>query len=137
MLNVIVSILIYDIWFYISHLILHTKYFYKYHKEHHKNKINLVFTDTFVGSWFEHVFQGIGMFLPYIYIKYTILECILTLTFLNIRGMLRHDYRCSWLVGNHHLIHHLHFNYNYGEYWIDYICGTEWYNCKNIYLQEN
>jgi sterol desaturase/sphingolipid hydroxylase (fatty acid hydroxylase superfamily) len=41
-------IISYDIWFYISHLILHTKYLYKYHKEHHKNKTKLIFTDTYI-----------------------------------------------------------------------------------------
>lgn len=49
--------------------------------------------------------------------------------------MLRHDYRCSWLIGNHHLIHHMHPNYNYGEYWLDYLFNTEWHKCKEIYLR--
>ena len=34
--------------------------------------------------------------------------------------MVRHDYRCVWLIGNHHK----YYNCNYGEYWIDYWCGT-------------
>ena len=38
-LKIIFSIFCYDIWFYISHLILHHEYVYKYHKKHHK-KIN-------------------------------------------------------------------------------------------------
>jgi sterol desaturase/sphingolipid hydroxylase (fatty acid hydroxylase superfamily) len=136
MLKIIISIISYDIWFYISHLILHTKYFYKYHREHHKNKINLVFTDTYVGHWFESFFQGLGVFIPYLLgLKYTILQFIITIVFLNIRGMMRHDYRCTWIIGNHHLIHHLYPNYNYGEYWIDYIGNTEWYKCKKIYLE--
>jgi sterol desaturase/sphingolipid hydroxylase (fatty acid hydroxylase superfamily) len=103
---------------------LHTKYFYKYHKEHHKNKINLIFTDTYVGHWFESLFQGIGMFFSYLFFKYFFGELLVSLAILNIRGMLRHDHRGTWLIGNHHLIHHQYPNYNYGEYWIDYLGGT-------------
>jgi len=122
--NILLSIIGYDVWFYISHLILHTKYLYIYHKEHHKNKINLVFTDTYVGHVLEGPFQGIGLFIPYLFYNYTILEFIITLILVNMRGMLRHDYRFTWLIGNHHLLHHQYPNYNYGEYWIDYICKT-------------
>jgi sterol desaturase/sphingolipid hydroxylase (fatty acid hydroxylase superfamily) len=124
MFNIFLSIIGYDIWFYISHLILHTEYFYIYHKEHHKNKTNLVFIDTYVGHVLEGPFQGIGMFIPYLYYKYTIYEFIITLILVNIRGMLRHDHRCVWIIGNHHLLHHKYPNYNYGEYWIDYMCDT-------------
>jgi len=124
-IKVFLSIISYDIWFYISHLILHTEYFYKYHKEHHKNKINLIFTDTYVGHILEGPFQGIGMFFPYLFFNYTLSELIISLAILNIRGMMRHDYRCSWLIGNHHLIHHQYPNYNYGEYWIDYLAKTK------------
>jgi sterol desaturase/sphingolipid hydroxylase (fatty acid hydroxylase superfamily) len=28
------------------------------------------------------------------------------------------------LVGDHHLIHHQYPNYNYGEVWLDQLCGT-------------
>lgn len=130
MINIILSIIGYDIWFYISHLILHTKYFWRYHKEHHKNKLKLVFTDTYVGHILEGPFQGIGIFFPYIYIKYSTYEFIISLIIINIRGMLRHDYRCSWIIGNHHLLHHEYINYNYGEYWIDYL-GKTLLNKKN------
>jgi sterol desaturase/sphingolipid hydroxylase (fatty acid hydroxylase superfamily) len=40
--------------------------------------------------------------------------------------MLRHESNkyAVYIIGNHHLLHHKYPNYNYGEYWIDYICGT-------------
>ena len=47
-----------------------------------------------------------------------------SLYFCSIRGFMRHDNRCIWLIGNHHILHHKYPNYNYGEYWIDSICGT-------------
>ena len=37
-----------------------------------------------------------------------------------------HDKRCVFLVGDHHLIHHKYLKYNYGEYWLDYIFGTQY-----------
>jgi len=124
MINILLSIIGYDIWFYISHLMLHTQYLYIYHSEHHKNIINLTFLDTYVGHVLEGPFQGIGMFLPYLFYSVNFLEWIIILLLLNIRGMLRHDFRCAWLIGNHHLLHHQYPKYNYGEFWIDYLCGS-------------
>jgi sterol desaturase/sphingolipid hydroxylase (fatty acid hydroxylase superfamily) len=47
--------------------------------------------------------------------------------------MLRHDNRFSWLIGNHHLLHHKYVKYNFGEYWIDCLCGTNYPN-QNEYI---
>ena len=44
--------------------------------------------------------------------------------YMNIRGLLRHDDRGNFAFGNHHMLHHKYIQYNYGEYWIDYLCGT-------------
>ena len=38
--------------------------------------------------------------------------------------MMRHDDRFTWLIGNHHLLHHKYPQYNYGEYWLDWLGGT-------------
>jgi len=123
MINILISILSYDIWFYLSHIILH-KYLYKYHREHH-TKVNPNFIDTYHGHPFESIFQGIGFLFPFIIYSYTISNILVILAFLNIRGMMRHDERCIFLIGDHHLLHHKYPNYNYGEYWIDTICGTK------------
>jgi len=124
MLNIILSILSYDIWFYISHLLLHTKYLYKYiHYKHHTIK-NPTFLDTYVGHHLEGVFQGIGMFFPFIWFCYTFYEVAFILLYLNIKGMLRHDHRIIHLVGDHHINHHKYPNYNYGEIWLDWLCGS-------------
>ena len=122
MLNILASILSYDIWFYLSHIILHRS-LYMYHREHHVNT-RPKFLDTYVGHWTESPFQGAGMFFPFVVFHYSALDVILILTFLNARGMMRHDDRFVFLVGDHHLIHHLHPQYNYGEYWLDWLGGT-------------
>jgi len=123
MIYVLASILSYDIWFYISHLILHTRSVYKYHKEHHQY-VNPHFLDAYKGHIVESVFQGVGIFFPLIVLPYNVTELCIALLFVNIRGMMRHDERCVYLIGNHHLLHHLHPSYNFGEYWIDYLFGT-------------
>jgi lathosterol oxidase len=123
MFTILLSILSYDIWFYTSHVLLHTPYLYKYHKLHH-SKIEPEFLDTYLGHSFESIFQSIGTFIPFLVYKYNMIDLIIILVFLNIRGMLRHDKRGIWIVGDHHLLHHKYQQYNYGEYWIDYLCGT-------------
>ena len=44
------------------------------------------------------------------------------------RGYMRHDHRYSFLIGNHHLLHHKNPKYNFGEYWIDSLFGTKYPN---------
>ncbi len=84
----------------------------------------LTWKDTYVAHWIESPFQGIGMFVPYLLYKYSWLDTFLILAFLNVRGMMRHDRRFIWLVGDHHLIHHKDGKYNFGEVWIDSLGGT-------------
>lgn len=81
--------------------------------------------DTYLGHRLEGPFQGLGMFVPYLFYTYTWQETVGILVFLNIRGMMRHDKRTAWLVdGGHHLEHHRRPLCNYGEVWIDWLCGT-------------
>jgi hypothetical protein len=53
------------------------------------------------------------------------LDLAILITFVNVRGMLRHDVRTVWLVGNYHLLHHQYPNKNYGEGWLDWLGGTQ------------
>ncbi len=130
MLLVFMHILGYDIWFYISHILLHTKYLWKYHQIHH-TIINPKFTDTYRGHFIEGPFQSLGFLLPFLFYDFNLVELIIAGIFVNIRGMMRHDNRTIWLIGNHHLLHHKYFNINYGEYWIDNLFGTSIQN-KNM-----
>lgn len=123
MLLVIVSIITYDIWFYISHVILHHHKVYKYHKQHHEKPIPQ-FLDKYVAHWIETPFQGIGLFVPMIFLTYSANDILSALIIVNIRGMMRQDERAVYLIGNHHLLHHLHPAYNFGEYWLDYLGDT-------------
>lgn len=126
MMWVLVSILSYDIWFYISHILLH-EFLYKYHREHHKAD-EPRFLDTYRGHIIETSLQGLGMFFPCTVYAYSSYDVFIILCFLNIRGMMRHDDRLIWLIGNHHLLHHKYPLYNFGEYWLDSLMGTEYPN---------
>lgn len=127
MLNILISIFSYDIWFYISHVLMHRTALYKYHKEHHSKRVPTIL-DTYVGHTLEGPFQSIGTFLPFLILNYSIYDLFMIVAFLNIRGMMRHDDRFTFLIGNHHLLHHKYPNYNFGEYWIDSVCGTRYPN---------
>lgn len=123
MILFLLHILGYDIWFYISHILLHTRPLWKYHKIHHEI-IHPKFTDTYKGHFLEGPFQSLGFLLPYLAYNIDPLQFLLAFIFVNLRGMARHDDRTVWLIGNHHLLHHQYFNSNYGEYWLDKLFGT-------------
>jgi sterol desaturase/sphingolipid hydroxylase (fatty acid hydroxylase superfamily) len=123
MLNILLSIVSYDLWFYASHVFLH-KYLFSMHSVHHEsNADTLVWSDTYVSHPAEDFLQSMGMFFPYAVCTYTVADTAIILFLLNLRGIIRHDHRMAWLT-NHHLLHHKYMNYNYGEYWIDCACGT-------------
>jgi len=126
MIDILLCILSYDIWFYISHIILHQSNFYKaIHKEHHAADYKIMnYMDTYVSHFIETPFQGIGIIIPLFFIDFNLYVFLYSFIILNIRGMLRHDVRYIWLIGNHHILHHKYPQYNFGEYWLDTLFDT-------------
>jgi sterol desaturase/sphingolipid hydroxylase (fatty acid hydroxylase superfamily) len=123
----------YDIWFYVSHRILHTNYLYKtVHFIHHEPFWKtMTWKDTNHGHIFESVFQGIGLFLYPGVVWYLSRDLILfpvsiAWLYIGIRGWMRHDHRCVWIIGNYHLLHHKSGKYNYGEEWLDFLLNTRY-----------
>lgn len=125
----------YDIWFYMSHIFLHNKTFYKLiHKEQHDiNYKTINFKDAYTGHFIEGPFQGLGVLFPLFFIKFDLYIFLVSILLINIRGMLRHDNRFIWLIGNHHILHHKYPQYNFGEYWLDKLFGTIYPN-TNEYI---
>jgi len=122
----LIYIFSYDLWFYISHIILHKKIFYNsihyiHHITHYKK---MTYKDTYKSHYLETIVQSIGIFLPIMFMKFIYLEFIFVLILINIRGMIRHDFNLQWIFGNHHILHHQYGNCNYGEYYLDYIFNT-------------
>lgn len=125
MLLTVLTVLCYDVWFYISHIILHTKYMWCYHQQHHRPKTSiLTYKEAYNSSIVEMLFQSLGVLVPLFFMELLFGQFLLALVYLNIRGMLRHEPRAAWLIGNHHLIHHQNPSVNYGEYWLDKLFGT-------------
>lgn len=123
---VICFIYCYDVWFYISHVILH-KYLYKIHKIHHSADYKTItYKDTYVAHYFESPFQCLGFLVPLIYIDQKPIHIFCSAFLIILRGLLRHDHRFVWLIGNHHILHHKYHNYNFGEYWLDRGFGTHY-----------
>jgi sterol desaturase/sphingolipid hydroxylase (fatty acid hydroxylase superfamily) len=107
---------------------MHHKYFYFIHKHHHKKKSNLLtYDDAYRGNIIEFPLEIAGTFVPCIIIKPNQIILFTAILFIFIRNLMQHDKRFIWLVGDHHLIHHKYPYCNYGEYWIDYLGGTNYY----------
>lgn len=123
MLVFLFHVLSYDVWFYLSHLLLHTKIGWRFHKIHHEKRAP-TFADTYYGHWSEGPFQSLGFLLPFAFGVWHPSAVLAALVAVNCRGILRHDARAAWLIGDHHLQHHVDPRYNFGDYWIDALCGT-------------
>ena len=125
-LQIMSYVLSYDVWFYLSHRILHhPKWYALVHKEHHSvNYQTMTCWDTYVGHTMEGPFQSMGVLLPLVLFDFHLPSFLVSVTILNTRGMLRHDTRCCWIIGDHHILHHKYPKYNYGEKWLDYLGGT-------------
>jgi sterol desaturase/sphingolipid hydroxylase (fatty acid hydroxylase superfamily) len=112
-LQVLMVIVGYDIQFYISHILLHT---YLYNMSSNCYQI--------VNPVSTYAVESLGVFLPYLFMEFDLYAFIISIVLINMSGIIRH--RNNWLIGNHHLLHHKHQMYNYGEYWIDWLCGTKY-----------
>ena len=123
-------VLSYDIWFYFSHMFLHTNFMYMFiHRRHHEvDHKTLRYTDTYIAHIIEAPFQCVGLFLPLVTTKLDYRLLAYVFAFLQIRGLLRHDTRMAWLVGNHHILHHESPKYNFGDLWLDWLMGTRYPN---------
>jgi sterol desaturase/sphingolipid hydroxylase (fatty acid hydroxylase superfamily) len=124
-------ILCYDIWFYISHLVLHLPWcFQNIHYIHHQRRKDLRYYDAYHNHILETLFQSIGFFIPLIPQiglpgGFYLLPVFISLVYINIKGMIQHDIHAKdYDFVKHHLRHHTNFDVNYGEYWLDYLCGT-------------
>lgn len=122
-------IISYDLWFYITHILMHTPKIYNWiHYKHHSVPYGkLEYTDTHIAHYAENIIQPLGILFPFLLFGFSasrLVNCLCAFLFISIRGLMRHDHRCTFLIGNHHLVHHKYLNCNYGEYWIDWIFGT-------------
>jgi lathosterol oxidase len=127
--QIISHILSYDIWYYLSHILLHNKNIYYIHKIHHITLYeNLTYFDANKGHILEHIIPSLGIFIPFFIYEFYFINFLISYIIISIRTLIRHDHRFSWIIGNHHLLHHKYPKYNFGEFWIDYMFNTIYYN---------
>ena len=132
LLSMLFHFVSYDMWFYFSHIVLH-KHFTELHNIHHKAPYDkLKWYNTTDGHILEHIIQPLGLFITFLF-YIDIQSCCIVGVIISIRGYMRHDDRFSFIVGNHHLIHHQHPKYNFSEYYIDYLFGTLHENIENTH----
>lgn len=128
----LIYILYHDFFYYFMHRLFHTKYLYPIHKIHHSD-YKPHYSKFLQVHYLEYPLSSVGLYIAlYLYGIYKY-QLIATLCFISVRGLMEHDERFIYIIGNHHLEHHRYLYCNYGEYWIDYVFDTL-YKKKNKYL---
>lgn len=124
LLQCLLHLIGYDMWFYVSHRALHWPRFWWIHAQHHERVTNLRWPDAYHGHWIESTVQSAGFLLPAAVGLWNWPAAIVTAALINARGLARHDARMTWLIGDHHLLHHARPKWNFGEPWLDALGGT-------------
>ncbi|MFM1814923.1 MAG: hypothetical protein RLZ98_1618 [Pseudomonadota bacterium] len=132
----LVSLVIYDAWFYWGHRMMHTRTLYRFHQHHHKSVVPSPWSnnsDTMVGAFVEQSYFFFIVFVlpipPAVLIAHKIFDQVT-----GIAGHAGHEYfasrtaRWPWpgLCTTFHDQHHGYFNYNYANTfsWWDRMMGT-------------
>ena len=115
----------YDLWFYFIHRVLHVPAVYKrFHYQHHAFR-HPTAREAFHASVTENVLSGLGILTPVLWLRPFSAGGLAAAWFICfVRGVLRHDARAAWLVGHHHLQHHLNPDCNFSAWYIDALLGT-------------
>lgn len=113
-----------NIVFYGAHRYFHSnRELYKYHKVHHEFKQPLG-----IRAAYSHPIDFIfGNFIPFAIVPILLKTNTLTMLYLIVHGnynTIKIDHNTPNTKNNHHILHHLHFNCNYGEMWIDKYMNT-------------
>ena len=119
-----------DIYFYISHRPLHTKWLYHLHKHHHTGSICVA--KSLDANGLEHLFGNLGSFIIGVillwHFGYIINIYIITswVGLATINTCISHsNYQCHLDSGSHFLHHkYRQCNYGFGLYLMDHITGT-------------
>ena len=112
-----------EIWAWCSHKAMHTKWLYKYHKQHHLN-LDTIAT-SLDGHPIEHVIFNIGVVAVFVIVAGNPLPLVV-MAFATLSSVTSHSgYSWSLAHGIHHKIHNV--NYGFGFYIMDRLTGT-WQN---------
>lgn len=108
-----------DLLFYFIHRILHTPFFYKFHKIHHQIRIVSPFYSQY-SSFIETIFNSFTIIIPAILFNINLDVMMILAPLIIISNISSHSY-----PSKHHGIHHQLLTVNYAEIFIyDWIFGT-------------
>lgn len=125
MLTLLVSLVLYDAWFYWGHRLMHTRPLYRFHAHHHQSLVPTPWSnnsDTMVGAFVEQSYFLFAPFFlpvpPEVLIAHKIYDQVTGMI-----GHAGHEYfaspsaRAPWplLCTTFHDQHHSHFRYNYAN----------------------
>lgn len=119
------SLIVTDFVYYLVHRILHTKYFYQYHKQHHQIVAPIGFSAVYM-SWFDFCFGNIiPVFLPLFILGSDVITIRLWIAIITINTvMFAHS---GYQIADFHDKHHEKINKNFGiNLYMDKIFGTEY-----------
>lgn len=136
-LEFILTVVSYDVNFYYMHRLLHTRFFWPYHKKHHED-VKTSASSTFKGHIIENILQGIGGLYPFLllYPQISYNGLLIGTVYTSVAAVVRHEPSLfnlpllRILISDHHALHHQYFNCNYSTFWIDYLHGTHYRKSK-------
>ncbi|WP_181704683.1 sterol desaturase family protein [Chthonobacter rhizosphaerae] len=132
----LVTMVLFDAWFYFGHRLLHTKPFYKYHLLHHRSVAPTVWSSDSIGLVDTAICQGFYAVVPFI-LPIPPVILVAHRVFDHVNGTFGHagfEYfesrtaRHPWplLCATYHDLHHSEFRYNFANYFSvwDRLLGT-------------
>lgn len=122
----LLCMVLFDAWFYFAHRLLHTKYFYKYHLEHHRSVAPTVWSNDSIGLVDTALSQGFYAVIVFI-VPFPPVILLANRLFDQINGTFGHagfEYFASktarhpspMLCTTYHDQHHAEFKYNFANY---------------------
>lgn len=132
----LLCMVLFDTWFYFAHRLLHTRYFYKYHLEHHRSVAPTVWSNDSIGLVDTALSQGFYAVIVFI-VPFPPVILLANRLFDQINGTFGHAgfeyfasksarYPSPMLCTTYHDQHHAEFKYNFANYFSfwDRMLGT-------------
>ena len=117
-----ISVLIMDGWFYLIHRLLHTRYLYSWHKQHHQFNVPYPLVAVYCSSIEALLCDVTSMGLGPILLRMAGLEIVTWMVLAALHSLLLHS---SWSHGRDHGVHHGTSLHNFGLLSIfDRVLGT-------------
>lgn len=132
----LLTMVLFDAWFYFAHRLLHTRAFYRFHIDHHRSVAPTAWSNDSIGIVDTAISQGFYAVIVFV-VPIPSLILVANRIFDHINGTFGHAgfeyfasptarYPSPMLCTTYHDQHHAHFKYNYSNYFSlwDRVLGT-------------